>query len=41
LFDKLSQDGMVFMPLAAYLFSEKFGWVADRYASARLWFFWA
>ena len=31
LFEKLSQDGEVFMPLTAYPFSEKFGWVADKY----------
>lgn len=30
-FAKLSQGGEVFMPLAAYPFSEKFGWVADKY----------
>jgi predicted 3-demethylubiquinone-9 3-methyltransferase (glyoxalase superfamily) len=30
-FEKLSQDGNVFMPLAAYPFSQKFGWVADKY----------
>ena len=28
---KLSQDGKVLMPLAAYPFSEKFSWVADKY----------
>lgn len=31
LFEKLSQDGQALMPLAAYPFSERFGWVADRY----------
>jgi len=31
LFERLSEDGQVFMPLAAYPFSEKFGWVADKY----------
>ena len=31
LFEKLSQDGNVLMPLATYPFSPKFGWVADRY----------
>jgi len=31
LFEKLSQDGTVLMPLAAYPFSQKFGWVADKY----------
>lgn len=31
LFEKLSQDGKVLMPLASYPFSEKFGWVEDRF----------
>ncbi|SFJ49821.1 VOC family protein [Thermoflavimicrobium dichotomicum] len=31
LFGKLSQDGEVLMPLGAYPFSEKYGWVTDRY----------
>ena len=31
LFEQLSQDGKVFMPLAAYPFSDKFAWVADKY----------
>ncbi len=31
LFEKLSQGGNVLMPLAAYPFSKKFGWVADKY----------
>lgn len=31
LYEKLSEDGTVLMPLAAYPFSEKFGWVADRF----------
>jgi predicted 3-demethylubiquinone-9 3-methyltransferase (glyoxalase superfamily) len=31
LFEKLSQGGEVLMPLAPYPFSERFGWVADRY----------
>ena len=31
LYEGLSQGGLVFMPLAAYPFSEKFAWVADRY----------
>lgn len=31
LFEKLSQGGQVLMPLAAYPFSEKFGWMADKY----------
>lgn len=30
-FEKLSQDGAVLMPLTAYPFSEKFGWVQDKY----------
>lgn len=29
-FEKLSQDGKVLMPLAAYPFSRKFGWVEDK-----------
>src|SRR6266480_2307393 len=31
LFEKLSQGGAVAMPLAAYPFSDKFAWVADKY----------
>lgn len=31
LFEKLSKGGSVLMPLAAYPFSEKFAWVADKY----------
>ena len=31
LFEKLSQGGQVLMPLAPYPFSQRFGWVADRY----------
>ncbi|MEO8413449.1 MAG: VOC family protein [Ginsengibacter sp.] len=31
LFAKLSDEGQVFMPLANYPFSKKFGWVADKY----------
>ncbi|WP_216625878.1 VOC family protein [Paenibacillus planticolens] len=27
----LSQDGKVYMPLGSYPFSEKFGWVGDRF----------
>ncbi len=30
-FQKLSENGMVLMPLATYPFSAKFGWVADKY----------
>ncbi|CQR73433.1 3-demethylubiquinone-9 3-methyltransferase [Sporomusa ovata DSM 2662] len=30
-FKSLSQDGKVLMPLAAYPFSEKFGWLEDKY----------
>jgi predicted 3-demethylubiquinone-9 3-methyltransferase (glyoxalase superfamily) len=31
LFEKLSHDGKVLVPLAAYPFSQKFGWAADKY----------
>ncbi|MFC7522381.1 VOC family protein [Parapedobacter sp. GCM10030251] len=31
LFDKLSEDGIVYMPLDNYGFSTKFGWVGDRF----------
>jgi predicted 3-demethylubiquinone-9 3-methyltransferase (glyoxalase superfamily) len=30
-FQSLSQEGSILMPLAVYPFSEKFGWVADKY----------
>jgi predicted 3-demethylubiquinone-9 3-methyltransferase (glyoxalase superfamily) len=30
-FEKLSEDGAVLMPLAAYPFSKKFGWLQDKY----------
>ena len=30
-FAKLSQDGQVLMPLGKYPFSEKFGWLSDRF----------
>lgn len=30
-FTKLSSDGQVFMPLDSYPFSEKFGWVGDKF----------
>lgn len=31
LFQKLSEGGAVLMPLDAYPFSKKFGWIADKY----------
>ena len=31
LWEELAQDGSVLMPLQAYPFNEKYGWVADRY----------
>lgn len=31
LFDKLSQDGKVYMPLSDYPFSERFAWIEDKY----------
>lgn len=31
LFAKLSEGGKIFMPLNAYPFSRKFGWIADRF----------
>lgn len=31
IFEKLSQDGMVLMPLESYPFSAKYGWVSDKY----------
>jgi predicted 3-demethylubiquinone-9 3-methyltransferase (glyoxalase superfamily) len=31
LFEKLSQDGEILMPLNSYPFSEKFAWINDRY----------
>ena len=31
LFDKLSIDGQIFMPLNKYPFSEQFGWLTDKY----------
>jgi len=30
-FERLSQDGTVLMPLMAYPFSKKFGWLTDSY----------
>jgi predicted 3-demethylubiquinone-9 3-methyltransferase (glyoxalase superfamily) len=30
-YEKLSQEGTVLMPLGAYPFSEKFSWVEDKY----------
>ena len=29
--EKLSENGQIFMPLAPYPFSEKFGWIGDKY----------
>lgn len=31
LFEKLSKNGKVFMPLDHYSFSQKFGWVEDKF----------
>ena len=31
LFEELSRDGEVHMPLDAYPFSEKYAWISDRY----------
>ncbi len=31
LFENLSQGGQVMMPLGCYPFSERFGWVSDRF----------
>ncbi|WP_318183999.1 VOC family protein [Metabacillus idriensis] len=31
IFEKLSQEGSVLMPLAASPVSESFGWIQDRY----------
>jgi predicted 3-demethylubiquinone-9 3-methyltransferase (glyoxalase superfamily) len=31
LYRQLSPEGNVFMPLAAYPFSKKFGWIADKF----------
>ncbi|MFC5649500.1 VOC family protein [Paenibacillus solisilvae] len=30
-YESLSQDGSVLMPLSSYPFSERFGWVQDKY----------
>ncbi|MED0989381.1 VOC family protein [Bacillus nitratireducens] len=30
-FNKLAQDGAILMPLGAYPFSKKFGWLNDKY----------
>ena len=30
-FAKLSQDGQIFMPLDRYPFSQKFGWLSDKF----------
>ena len=34
LYEKLSENGKIFMPLDAYPFSEMYGWVADRFGVA-------
>jgi len=34
LFEKVSQGGTVALPLAAYPFSEKFDWVADKHGAS-------
>jgi predicted 3-demethylubiquinone-9 3-methyltransferase (glyoxalase superfamily) len=31
LYGQLSQEGNIFMPLRAYPFSKKFGWIADKF----------
>jgi len=31
LFEQLSNNGQIFMPLNKYPFSDKFGWLADKY----------
>jgi len=31
LFEKLAHGGQVFMPLAAYPFSDRFGWLSDKF----------
>ena len=31
IFEQLSKDGGILMPLAEYPFSKKFGWVADQF----------
>lgn len=31
LYGNLAEDGQIFMPLGAYPFSEKYGWVGDRF----------
>ena len=31
LFEELSKDGKVYMPLADYGFSQQFGWITDRF----------
>lgn len=31
LFEKLSEGGQIFMPLDKYPFSEKYGWVSDKF----------
>ena len=32
LFEKLSEGGKILMPLESYPFSERFGWVNDKYS---------
>lgn len=36
LFTRLAHDGNVLMPLATYPFSQKFGWVADKWRKTLL-----
>jgi predicted 3-demethylubiquinone-9 3-methyltransferase (glyoxalase superfamily) len=31
IYTKLSQEGNIFMPLATYPFSKKFGWLSDKF----------
>lgn len=38
LWEELAQDGSVLMPLQAYPFSDRYGWVADRYGLSALCF---
>jgi predicted 3-demethylubiquinone-9 3-methyltransferase (glyoxalase superfamily) len=34
LFTKLSEGGTVFMPLGAYGFSKRFGWLSDKFGAS-------